>query len=588
MDWTDTGWSDIEVELYCFLHFLAPSDGALGRYRHFKNAAKLMWPGLIWHDWSVEMIRGLCENKTSAWTGAAACGKTFSAGVFAMLWWLCEPKTSTVILTSTTGKMVRKRIWPVIQELYHSCATLKDSPLLCEGFPGNLVDSKTTLQAEKGDDKHGLFALAVREGSTSKAVADIQGLHSDRMLLIIDEATDTPEAIFEAITNLRKGCREFILLVIGNPSSHMDPHGMICEPEKGWGRITIDDDDWKTAGVSKWEIDPGLCLHFDGEKSPNITCGENKFPFLISAEDVTRAAKKDNGQQSPSYWKFTRGFWAPEGICNTIFSEAMVERLNGKGTFTFHSSRIELASLDPAFGGDRCKLKFGSMGDIDSAGKLGLTITDSFDVVPKARSKKELDFQIAHQVMDECRKRGVQPKNFIMDATGIGRGVAAIMAEEWSMEINRVEFGDKASDKQASVDDPRPSHEVYDRRVTELWFSVRELLQAGQLNGLTQDDIVEFCNREYSHEKRKIKLQTKDECKKTIGKSPDNADAVALLVELARRLGVTPNTGRMQDDALSFLRVAQKYHAVYDDPRDDAPELDDRRMAVSITDFGWD
>ncbi len=83
--------------------------------------------------------------------------------------------------------MVRRRIWPVIQELYNSAAEQV----------GNLVDSKTTLQARKGDDKHGIFAIAIKDGPVASAVADIQGVHAERMFIDIDEATDAPEAIME-------------------------------------------------------------------------------------------------------------------------------------------------------------------------------------------------------------------------------------------------------------------------------------------------------------------------------------------------------------------------------------------------------
>ena len=59
-------------------------------------------------------------------------------------------------------------------------------------FVGNMVDSKTTLQATKGDDKNAIFAVAVLDGATSKSCQ-----HPGHTLraypLYMDEATDTPK-----------------------------------------------------------------------------------------------------------------------------------------------------------------------------------------------------------------------------------------------------------------------------------------------------------------------------------------------------------------------------------------------------------
>lgn len=566
-------WTDMEVELCCFNNDHPTEKGGLGAFRHFRNAARLAFTNIEWSDWTIDQMQALCENRFNAWTGCAAAGKTYSAGLFALLWWLVAPNESSVVLTSTTGKMVRKRIWPVIQELYHGCNKIKGSPVLNYGFPGNLVDSKTALQASKGDDKHGVYAIAVRDGATQKAVAEIQGVHSRRMLIIIDEATDTPEAVFEALSNLRKGCDDFHLLVIGNPMSHLDPHGMCCEPEDGWDKVTVDDDSWRTAGVPKWEIDSGLCLHFDGTKSPNVKLGYKKYRGLFTSDDLDRVRKIESGEESINFWKFTRGFWPPEGMTQTLFSEAMCERHDVRGKHTFISKSTQLAALDPAFGGDRCTMKFATMGDIDSSGKLGITLKETVEINPKAKSKFEIDYQIAHRAIEECKRRNITPDCFALDATGIGRGVASIIAQEWSTEILKVEFSAAPSKRPASSEDARPSCDVYDRKVTELWCVIREFIKASQLKGLTRVDIQELCSREYEMIARKYALNTKEKCRQKLGKSPDNADCISILCELARNKGMMPSYKGLaptRDD--SFFKVAKEANSVYENEDNDSIE----------------
>lgn len=547
--------SDIEIELDCFRRRRTRAQGGLDPYGHFRNICQMLWPELQWHQWLQDRIKGLCEFSTSSWVGCATAGKTFDAGLFSMVFWLADPSETSVILTSTTGKMVRKRIWPVIQKLYSRGGQY--------GLPGNLVDSKTTLQSTKGDDKHGIFALAVRDGNTSKAVGDIQGLHAKRILLVIDEATDTPEAIFEAIPNLRKGCADFRLVVIGNAVSHLDPHGLCCEPRNGWSSVSVEDEDWETKGVDKWEIESGICLHFDGLKSPNYRFQKPLYEYLISKEDVDRAIKTQGGEDTLGFWKYTRGFWAPEGVCKTVLSDALIAKYNARGKLIFQSNFRKISVLDPAFGGDRCVQRIGQLGDL-SGNRLGIQINEAIEIKLRPQDKEPIHFQIARQVRHNCERAGVEPKHFALDASGEGGGLADILAATWSDQIQRVEFGGAPSDMPTSEQDPRPASEVYDRKVTELWFSVRQFVMGQQIGGLTVIDCQELTSRQYTDEKRKIKLDTKADCKKKIGRSPDYGDSVALAVELARRLGASAGTAGPTNSSRDWLAKAKEYASIYD------------------------
>ena len=135
--------NEVELELYAFRIGHNPNKGGLGAYRHFRKACLILWPNLSWNPWLERAIRSLCEYQWVAWAGCGASGKTFAAGLYSMVWFLAAPLQTSIILTSTTAKMIRKRAWPVIQDLHRTCK---------DGFPCHLVDSKTTLQAVRGDD----------------------------------------------------------------------------------------------------------------------------------------------------------------------------------------------------------------------------------------------------------------------------------------------------------------------------------------------------------------------------------------------------------------------------------------------------
>lgn len=536
--------SDLELELYAFRNKLTISEGGLGVEQHFRNAANLMWPSLQWNPWLEEQIDSLCKYDYVGWAGCGASGKTFSATLFSVVWWCANPTVSTVLLTSTTAKMIRKRMWANVQELTRKVV----------GFPGNMVDSKMSHQAVKGDDRHSISAIAVADGNTSKAVANIQGIHAERVMVIIDEATDTPEAAFEACTNLSKGCREFKMLVIGNPSSKFDPHGRFCTPAAGWRSVGIAD--------LSWETERGVCVRFDGLESPNMSYAKPKYKYLITREQVEAAVRHET-ESSPTFWKFTRGFWAPEGTVKTVLSESMIDTYEPGRTFTFIDSTTLVASLDPGFGGDRCILRFAKVG-LAAEQRMVIQFTETVHISPNASLTEPIHYQIANRVKEECIRRGVPAELFALDSSGEGGGLADIMTREWGPVV-RVEFGGSPSENPVSDEDSRSCKDVYDRKVSELWFSFRKWVMEERIGGVDLQTLQEFCSRVFDDTKRKISVEPKKEMKLRTGKSPDLADAAVVLLDLVRKTTSLEPRAKKSDAAWESL-VKQGdsiYHDTY-------------------------
>ena len=531
---------DLELELYAFRNRLQPNEGGLGTFDHFVNATKMLWPKMSWNPWLEAQVESLCEHDYVGWAGCGASGKTFGATLFATVWWLANPSKTTVVLTSTTAKMIRKRMWANLQDLVRKS----------RGFPGNMVDSKMALQAVKGDDRHSISAIAVAEGNTSKAVANIQGIHAERVMVIIDEATDTPEAAFEACTNLSKGCREFKMLVIGNPASKYDPHGRFCTPAKGWRSVTIEDQHWLT--------ERGMCRRFDGMKSPNISEGRTKYPYLITHDQVLSAMRHE-GEQSPTFWKYTRGFWSPDGMVKTVLSESLIETHTPTKNLVFTTNVQIVAALDPAFGGgDRCILRFAKVGTAND--KLSILFQDIIHISVNAQLTEPVHYQIANRVKEECNKRGVPPDKFALDSSGEGGGLADILTREWGV-VHRVEFSFSPSTVPVSDEDSRPCNEAYDRKVTELWFSMRKWVVEERVGGMDIETLQEFCGRMFDDSKRKISVESKTVMKQRTGKSPDLADAAVVLLDLVRKTAAfEPRASRMDKVWEKLVRDADSIY----------------------------
>ena len=76
--------------------------------------------------------------------------------------------------------------------------------------------------------------------------------------------------------------------------------------------------------------------------------------------------------------------------------------------------------------------------------------------------------------------------------------------------------------------------------------------------------IVEFCQRMFDDQKRKIVVERKAEMKGRTGQSPDLADAAALIVEMGRTLGAGHLRKKTKSDK-DWEALSLKYDAIYDE-----------------------
>lgn len=547
---------DQRLENICFARDWPSHMGGLGAYGHLKNFIGHTWPWIEWNPWLEKALRSLCDPEWEivegdvhmrfvSWVGAGAAGKTFSAGLFACAWWLndlwVQKRRSSVMLTTTSKGILGQRVWPVIQSLFHDA---KRQPGDKKLRWGRLIDSEKKVEPlplsndKRRDSKNVIVGMAVEPGELQGSLDKIKGLHTERMLVIIDEANSTPQAIFECIPNKLTAAREIIVLVIGNAGSRLDAHGRCCEPKKGWKSIGIEDDIWETKGVPQWGIGRGVCVHFDGAKSPNVLAGKTIHKHIYSFERWQQVQRMgEEYRNTLQHWSQDRGFWPPDGLQTTIFTEALVLSHDGMGKFTWIDSPKPCASLDTAFGGDDCVYQPGLLGMVRGP-KLALQLLPPMLVPFNPDSPDSIDYQIAQWFIARCKKEGVAPELAGLDATGTGRGVAAFVQQLWSPRVVAVEFGGAASHLPASASDTRESVEVYQNRVTELWYSCRELLTSDQIKGFTDQAVKEFCSRTYELTNRRYHVEPKSKMKQRLGYSPDHADAAVVLVDVARRNGL--------------------------------------------------
>ena len=115
--------------------------------------------------------------------------------------------------------------------------------------------------------------------------------------------------------------------------------------------------------------------------------------------------------------------------------------------------------------------------------------------------------------------REYKPVKIFLDDTGVGGGVTDMLRDRGFGEVVRaINFQNKAINEK-----------IYNNRRSEMWDGIRlwlnEDVQLPKDDGLLDD----LCavNKKYDTRGR-LQLESKDDVKKRLGRSPDKADALAL------------------------------------------------------------
>jgi hypothetical protein len=464
--------------------------------------------------------------------------KSFHAASFACAWWLAYPEESSVTFVSTTMKALRRRGWAEVQKCFSGMAG--------EKF-GNFIDSRMVWQSIRGDDKHAVIGKAVEEGSTQKVADDIKGVHTKRQMFIIDEATSIPEAIYTACNNMYSYPDEFIMMVLGNPFSRLDQFGLFCEPENGWNSVTVDTGNWTAKPFAACGGFQPEVVTFDAEKSPNITEGKVVSRHLPKKEEVQAGYIAAGNGQTPLWWSNKRGFWPPEGLVKTVFTESMLLKFDGYGHHKFQNGAFSIiTTLDQAQGGgDVACLRHAKIGTLEGGG-WGIEAMPPIELPIKANDKTNpTRYQLSKLLQDHCAnieiggaKKSCPPENVGIDDTADG-GLGDIIYREWSHKVIRIQFQSGASEDFISLEDTRPAKEFCRNKRAEMFLLARSALQSGQLKGIDQATATEMCSIGVDDKNpAKVIIESKEDYRSNHGgKSCDKSDSLVMLLEVARIKG---------------------------------------------------
>lgn len=542
-------------------------DCGLGLFQHYKNIQSIMWPNKKWHRWNELLLHQFTSQRIIGVVGPGNSGKSHEAGMYGLTKYICFPECTTILVSSTDSRSLELRIWGEIKKYWAMAKSRID------GIPGYLRGSKQMITTDSNEDdesqdfRNGIIGIPCLVGGNFVGLGKFVGIKNTNVLLLADEASFMHKSFSESISNLNKN-EGFQCVTMGNPKDRTDPLGIICEPhiyEGGWDGIgqPTHTRTWRT------RFDRGICVNLVGTDSPNFDVPEGQappFPFLITRRQI-QSDLEFYGKDSLQFQMMNLGVFPSDSVARRIITRTLCTQFGAFEEVTWEGSPLtHIGALDAAYGsvgGDRCIFIQFDMG-VEVSGKRVIAMIGSPVVVPVTGSKTiPPEDQIAQFVTKECLARNIPPQNLFYDSTGRGT-LGTAFARIWSTMVNPVEFGGRASERPVSKGSKVTCRERYSKFVSELWYSVRAVIEARQFRQLHEEALNEGCMKEWTViQGNRIEVESKIKTKIRMGRSPDIFDAVVVGVEGCRRRGFEIDSGpaeQSRQDSLDWLRDVNDRH----------------------------
>lgn len=422
--------------------------------------------------WSrqADIMSSVRDHRRTAVRSCHGVGKSHTASLVAS-WWLDThpPGTAFVVTSAPTFAQVRAILWRYIRRTHRR---------------GKLAGRVNQTEWHMADE---LVAFGRKPADHDESA--FQGIHARYVLVILDEACGIPEQLWIAADALTTNadCR---ILAIGNPDNPGSYFRKVCAPGSGWNVI----------GISAFDS-PNLT----GEEVP-----EDVAQALVGREWVEEKAR-EWGVDNPLYRSKVLGEFS-EDATNKVVRSSDVARCRidpEKGTALAALEPVELG-VDVGGGGDETVIRERRG---QRAGREWRAHTDRPEV-------------IAPLVLRAIWETGAESVK--VDSIGIGFGVIgelrnAGLRGEHVARIVGVNVSEAAS---------QPDKFLNLR--AELWWKVgRGLSEAGGWNLAAMKNadatVAQLLEPQWDVDPRgRIRVEPKDEIKKRMGRSPDNADALLL------------------------------------------------------------
>jgi nucleoid DNA-binding protein len=454
------------------------SDSDADSVRYLANPRAWVRERLGEHLWSkqVQIAESVRDNRQTAVRSCHGVGKSFMASRLAS-WWIDShpPGSARIVTTAPTGPQVQAILWTEINTAAEK-ARARGEP-----FPGRVNET---------DWKIGRKLVGIGRKPADHDTNAFQGIHAKYVLVVLDEACGINKQFWTAAKSMATGhfCR---ILAIGNPD---DPGSYFAE--------ICDTPDWPTI-----EISAASSPNFTGEPVP-----EALREVLVSHAYVEEMIR-EYGEESPTVLSKVHGKFptdAKDGVVRLSKLRAC-SRPRDKEYTPEQLLPVELG-VDPAAGGDQAVIR--ERRGVMVGREWGTHTQDSEELVDL--------------IVDAINETGATAVK--VDVIGVGWGVVG------SLRRRAKEGRHFATVIPVNVGEASTNPKRFLRLRSQIWWEVGR--------GLTEDCVWDMSELDEPDRERlvsqltapkyeldaarRIVVEKKEDTKKRLGRSPDNADALLL------------------------------------------------------------
>jgi hypothetical protein len=406
-------------------------------------------------EWQQDFLNAVAsgERKISIRSGHGV-GKSTTAS-WAMLWFLLTRYPVKVVVTAPTSAQLYDALFAELKRW------VKELPQPIQ----ELLDVKQERIELKASATEAFISARTSRAEQPEA---LQGVHSDNVMLVADEASGVPEAVFEAAAGSMSG-HNALTILLGNP---VRSSGFFFETHN---RLK---DEWWTRRVS---------------------CIDSTRVSKEYVEDM----KSRYGEESNAYRIRVLGEF-PRSDDDTIIPMELLESAKHRDTRAYEDAPI-VWGLDVA--------RFGS----DSS----VLCKRQSNVVHTLERWRNLDLmQLTGAVVaqyEACDHKS-RPAEILVDSIGLGAGVVDRLREL------------KLPARGINVSESPAMGGTYLNLRAELWHKAKAWLEKRDCKIPNNEDLIgELATVRYTFTSNgKIKIESKDDIRRRGLKSPDMADAFVL------------------------------------------------------------
>lgn len=430
------------------------------------------------HRWDGDpnpLVKIMDAIARGAWCGvesANAVGKTY-LGAIIVLWFLECFDRAIVVTSAPKEKQLELHIWKEIGVLHPRFAL------------GELSHLSLKMRPPGEDWAATGFVAGASKTEADSSATRAQGFHAKHMLIILEETPGIRQSVITAFENTSTSPHN-VLLAFGNPDSQFDTLHTFCSLQR-------------VVNVRISALD-----------HPNVVLKDPDFvPGAVSVESIEEKLDRYRSADSPMYLSRVKGISPAQSVDSLI---------NIQWCYAARDRELTVsASAREAYGVDVANSPAGDKASVAKGKGPILRSVESFPC-PNAN-------QLGHRVGQEIKDRKAESVkarlpvtiDVAVDGVGVGSGTVNTMRDDYKVELDPLTGG--------VVDDDQDEND-YNSLRSQMWWWMREDLRMNVVQFPDDPELFQdLCAPRWQVRSGKICVESKEEFKARLGRSPDKGDS---------------------------------------------------------------